>query len=181
MLIAAGDVVICVRPVDPGEHIIKRVAALGGEEVLVYPSAEDPNIRRVQVGAGHVPSCFSFAFCSPPLTFDCGKCSSLSKLTMHIVCMHGRALYTCLPSFVQAVYMYRQQTHTCTSTHGECSACAHALLSAMPAGAPWPCLAARGQPAPLAGLTCLWPSAACACAGASDLPGEGWGCSCCCH
>lgn len=49
-----GDVVICVRPVDPGEHIIKRVVALAGEEVLVYPTQDNPNIQRVKVPRGHV-------------------------------------------------------------------------------------------------------------------------------
>eukprot|EP00197_Chlamydomonas_leiostraca_P005315 CAMPEP_0202858956 /NCGR_PEP_ID=MMETSP1391-20130828/1279_1 /ASSEMBLY_ACC=CAM_ASM_000867 /TAXON_ID=1034604 /ORGANISM="Chlamydomonas leiostraca, Strain SAG 11-49" /LENGTH=126 /DNA_ID=CAMNT_0049537943 /DNA_START=181 /DNA_END=561 /DNA_ORIENTATION=+ len=52
--IGKGDVVICVRPVDPGEHIIKRVVALGGEEVLVYPTADNPAIQRVMVPRGHV-------------------------------------------------------------------------------------------------------------------------------
>lgn len=42
-----GDVVICVRPVDASEHIVKRVAAVAGETVTVYyhsaSSSSSPN------------------------------------------------------------------------------------------------------------------------------------------
>jgi hypothetical protein len=34
-----GDVVICVRPVDASEHIVKRVVATAGEEVVVWRGA----------------------------------------------------------------------------------------------------------------------------------------------
>lgn len=46
---SAGDVVICSRPVDPTENIIKRVTAVADEFVVVYPDREHAGIRRVQV------------------------------------------------------------------------------------------------------------------------------------
>ncbi|GFH26781.1 mitochondrial inner membrane signal peptidase, partial [Haematococcus lacustris] len=52
--VQAGDVVICVRPVDPSEHIIKRVVAVAGDEVVLYPDKDHAHIRRVKVPVGHV-------------------------------------------------------------------------------------------------------------------------------
>ncbi|KXZ50500.1 hypothetical protein GPECTOR_16g675 [Gonium pectorale] len=49
-----GDVVICTRPVDPAEAIIKRVTAVQGEEVLLYPDREHAGVRREKVPPGHV-------------------------------------------------------------------------------------------------------------------------------
>ncbi|GFR45042.1 hypothetical protein Agub_g6412 [Astrephomene gubernaculifera] len=49
-----GDVVICTRPVDPAESIIKRVVALEGEEVVLYPDRESSEVRRIKVPPGHV-------------------------------------------------------------------------------------------------------------------------------
>ncbi|KAJ9529817.1 hypothetical protein QJQ45_022213 [Haematococcus lacustris] len=46
--VQAGDVVICVRPVDPSEHIIKRVVAVAGDEVVLYPDKDHAHIRRVK-------------------------------------------------------------------------------------------------------------------------------------
>ncbi len=51
----AGDVVICVRPVQPSEHIIKRVVAVAGDEVLLYPNKEHADLRKVQVRARSTP------------------------------------------------------------------------------------------------------------------------------
>jgi len=34
-----GDVVICVRPVEASEHIVKRVAAVAGQQVAILPPA----------------------------------------------------------------------------------------------------------------------------------------------
>lgn len=50
VLHAAGDVVVAVRPVDSSEHIVKRVVAVGGEQVVVYPDKDCPDIRTVKVG-----------------------------------------------------------------------------------------------------------------------------------
>lgn len=52
--LAHGDVVICTRPVAPAESVIKRVVALEGEEVILYPDRDNPGIRRVKVPTGHV-------------------------------------------------------------------------------------------------------------------------------
>ncbi|GAX82260.1 hypothetical protein CEUSTIGMA_g9688.t1 [Chlamydomonas eustigma] len=52
--ISSGDVVICIRPVDPRENIIKRVTAGENEVVVVYPDRDHADIRRVVVPAGHV-------------------------------------------------------------------------------------------------------------------------------
>eukprot|EP00195_Chlamydomonas_chlamydogama_P015273 CAMPEP_0202893102 /NCGR_PEP_ID=MMETSP1392-20130828/2743_1 /ASSEMBLY_ACC=CAM_ASM_000868 /TAXON_ID=225041 /ORGANISM="Chlamydomonas chlamydogama, Strain SAG 11-48b" /LENGTH=117 /DNA_ID=CAMNT_0049577305 /DNA_START=191 /DNA_END=541 /DNA_ORIENTATION=- len=52
--IKPGDVVICTRPVNPAENIIKRVTAVAGEEVVVYPDRDHAEIRKVEVPAGHV-------------------------------------------------------------------------------------------------------------------------------
>ncbi|EFJ51243.1 hypothetical protein VOLCADRAFT_87856 [Volvox carteri f. nagariensis] len=49
-----GDIVICARPVDPAESIIKRVVALEGDEVVLYPDRESSEVRRVKVPPGHV-------------------------------------------------------------------------------------------------------------------------------
>ncbi|KAG2447030.1 hypothetical protein HYH02_008182 [Chlamydomonas schloesseri] len=49
-----GDVVICTRPVDPAESIIKRVVAMEGEEVVLYPDREHHEVRRIKVPPGHV-------------------------------------------------------------------------------------------------------------------------------
>ncbi|GIL60043.1 hypothetical protein Vafri_14665 [Volvox africanus] len=49
-----GDVVICTRPVDPAESIIKRVVAVEGEEVVLYPDRESSEVRRLTVPPGHV-------------------------------------------------------------------------------------------------------------------------------
>jgi inner membrane protease subunit 1 len=47
-----GDVVICTRPVDSREHIVKRVAAVAGERVRVWPPP--PGGGRGGVGKGLV-------------------------------------------------------------------------------------------------------------------------------
>jgi len=52
--IRKGDVIICVRPVNPNESIIKRVAGVEDEYVLVYPDREHADLRRVLVPRGHV-------------------------------------------------------------------------------------------------------------------------------
>ncbi|KAG2488345.1 hypothetical protein HYH03_013035 [Edaphochlamys debaryana] len=49
-----GDVVICTRPVDPAESIIKRVVALEGSEVTLYPDRDSSEVRRQKVPPGHV-------------------------------------------------------------------------------------------------------------------------------
>jgi hypothetical protein len=43
--------VICSRPVDPSENIIKRVTAVADEVVVVYPDRDHADIRRVQVSS----------------------------------------------------------------------------------------------------------------------------------
>ncbi len=53
MCVYTGDVVICVRPVDPSEHVIKRVVAVAGEEVLLYPSKDSAEIRKVKASERH--------------------------------------------------------------------------------------------------------------------------------
>lgn len=52
--IKPGDIVICSRPVDPSENIIKRVTAVADEVVVVYPDRDHADIRRVQVPPGHI-------------------------------------------------------------------------------------------------------------------------------
>mmetsp|Transcript_23493 Transcript_23493/g.64778 ORF Transcript_23493/g.64778 Transcript_23493/m.64778 type:complete len:163 (+) Transcript_23493:133-621(+) len=52
--ITRGDVVICIRPVDPSEHIVKRVSAVAGEEVLIFPTKDNPDLQKVKVPKGHV-------------------------------------------------------------------------------------------------------------------------------
>ncbi|MEW5297922.1 MAG: hypothetical protein WDW36_001100 [Sanguina aurantia] len=52
--IVVGDVVICTRPVNPRECIIKRVVATEGNEVTVFPDKTHANVRRHRVPAGHV-------------------------------------------------------------------------------------------------------------------------------
>lgn len=63
LLLLTGDVIICVRPVDPSEHIIKRVVATAGDEVVVYPNKDDPSIRTVKV------SCACVAAANPAAHF----------------------------------------------------------------------------------------------------------------
>lgn len=52
--VKVGDVVICTRPVNPSENIVKRVAATPGSEVTVYPGKDNPDVRTVVVPPGHV-------------------------------------------------------------------------------------------------------------------------------
>jgi len=52
--ITPGDVVICVRPVDAREHIIKRVMGIAGDEVLLYPDRDNSTVRKITVPKGHV-------------------------------------------------------------------------------------------------------------------------------
>lgn len=47
----AGDVVICSRPVEPAESVIKRIAACPGEEVLLYPDAHHKDVRKIKASA----------------------------------------------------------------------------------------------------------------------------------
>ncbi len=44
-----GDVVICIRPVEPKENVIKRITAVENEHVVLYPDRDHPDVRRVQV------------------------------------------------------------------------------------------------------------------------------------
>ncbi|KAG1671880.1 hypothetical protein FOA52_003447 [Chlamydomonas sp. UWO 241] len=53
-IIRPGDVVICSRPVDPKENIIKRVTAVGDQYVVVYPDRDHTHVRRVLVPPGHM-------------------------------------------------------------------------------------------------------------------------------
>ncbi|KAJ9529668.1 hypothetical protein QJQ45_014404, partial [Haematococcus lacustris] len=64
--VQAGDVVICVRPVDPSEHIIKRVVAVAGDEVVLYPDKDHAHIRRVKVRS-------SSGSCPPHLLLPAGN------------------------------------------------------------------------------------------------------------
>lgn len=50
----AGDVVICTRPVNPKENIIKRVSAIEGSEVAVYEPRGAYGCQRVKVPKGHI-------------------------------------------------------------------------------------------------------------------------------
>lgn len=49
-----GDVVICTRPVNPAENVIKRIAATEGSDVILYPDRDNAHVRRVAVPPGHV-------------------------------------------------------------------------------------------------------------------------------
>jgi hypothetical protein len=44
-----GDVIICVKPEDAKESVIKRVAAVAGEDVTVHPNKQFPYTRVVKV------------------------------------------------------------------------------------------------------------------------------------
>jgi len=57
-----GDVVICMRPVDPAENVIKRVLAVQNEWVVLYPDQQYDDIRRIQVRRRLLERTFSCAY-----------------------------------------------------------------------------------------------------------------------
>jgi hypothetical protein len=56
----AGDVVICIRPVNARESVIKRVTAVEGQTVSLY-SRGSTAPTRLQVGARHERDFFVWA------------------------------------------------------------------------------------------------------------------------
>lgn len=53
--VSPGDVVICVRPVNPKESVIKRVTAVAGDTVAVYAARGGGGaVERFEVPPGHV-------------------------------------------------------------------------------------------------------------------------------
>jgi hypothetical protein len=54
--VAKGDIVICVKPTDPTSAVIKRVAAVAGEDVSVYPTRGVGGAQRVKVQTVTTPN-----------------------------------------------------------------------------------------------------------------------------
>lgn len=49
-----GDVVICIKPEDPRDSVIKRVVAVAGQEVTLHPNKTTSFSRNLKVPPGHI-------------------------------------------------------------------------------------------------------------------------------